>query len=124
MNGKRCRDSVWMRAELPARQRPAAHLQALNDALDNLMLKAAVLSLCVLTYRDDVHIVVSGLVARYAEARPDVGKKLELFPEGEVERAMAFADGSCHGPFQPNPVRLQAHKIQACVEYDMRRHRK
>ena len=58
----------------------ATYLETLNNAWHNLMLKATVFSLCVLSNGHQIHVVISCLVSWYAEAWSDIGVKLELFP--------------------------------------------
>lgn len=70
------------------------------------MFQATVLALCILSDSYKVHVIITRLIARDAEARPHVGVQLKLFPKGQIERPMALADRSRHGPFQPNAVLL------------------
>ncbi|KAF6251270.1 hypothetical protein COO60DRAFT_1561813, partial [Scenedesmus sp. NREL 46B-D3] len=74
------------------------------------MLQPTVLSLCVLTDGDQVHIIILGLVARQAEAGPHIGIQLQLLAQGQVKGPETLANRSSHGALQTDPV-LQ-HGVQ------------
>jgi hypothetical protein len=57
----------------PIRQAPPTHLEALHNSLDHLVLQPTVLPLSVLPDGHQVDVVILGLVAREAEARPHIG---------------------------------------------------
>ena len=78
------------------------------------MLQPTVFSLCVLSYSDQIDIVVPGLVAWNAEAWSYICKQLQLFAQSQIEGSVAFADGRGHRTLEPNPVFLQ----QACLMLD------
>lgn len=84
-------------------------LDALNDAIDDLVLNARVLTLGVLADGDHVDVVVQRLVALEAAAGSNVGIQVELLAQGQVQRAMALAHGRHQGSLQADLVRV--HRI-------------
>lgn len=79
-------------------------LDALDDATDDLVLNATVLTLSVLTNEDGVDILVGGLVADDALAGSNIGKEVEGTTEGEVEGDVALANGGGQGTLEGNLV--------------------
>lgn len=68
-------------------------LDGLHDSVDDLVFDARVFAFGVLADGDDVDVVVERFVALQASARPDVGVQVELLAQGQIQRAMALADG-------------------------------
>jgi len=68
-------------------------LDGLDDAVDDDVLDARVLALCVFTDQDRVDVVVGGFVAGNGLAGTQVGEEVEGAPESQVEGDVAFADG-------------------------------
>ena len=78
----------------PLRCRAGNEFDALHDAVNDNVLDARILALGVFTDKNGVNVVVGGFVAGNGFARTDIGKEVKGTTEGEVERDMAFADGS------------------------------
>ena len=93
----------------------AAHLQALHNSLDDLVLQATVFALCVFSNGDEVDVVIFRLVSWKAEARSHVCVQLQLLSQGQVQGPMPLTNGGGHGPFQADSVRLQSHKTLFCI---------
>ena len=68
-------------------------LDGLDDAIDDDVLDARVLALCVFTDEDGVDVVVGSLVAGNGLARAQVGKEVEGAAERQVERDVTLANG-------------------------------
>lgn len=58
----------------------------------DLVLNARVLSLCVFADKNGVDVVIWRLVSWNGNAWPNVGKKVESPPEGQVERNVTLSD--------------------------------
>lgn len=69
-------------------------LDALDNAVNNVVLDTRVFSLGILSDQNGVDAVVGGLVANDGFARTDVGEEVEGTTEGEVEGNMTLADRS------------------------------
>lgn len=67
-------------------------LDGLDDAVNNNVLNAGVLSLGVLSDQDGVDTIVWGLVAGDGAARTDVGEEVECATEGKVEGNVSLSD--------------------------------
>jgi len=71
-------------------------LDTLYNSIDYDMLNPGVLSLGVFTDKYSIDIIVWGLVTSNGLARANVRKKIECATESEVERDMAFTNGSLY----------------------------
>ncbi len=68
----------------PAAGALGRHLDALDDAGNDLVLEARVLALGVLADDDQVEAGIARRMAGKVADRPDVGEEIELLPEGDV----------------------------------------
>mmetsp|Transcript_4585 Transcript_4585/g.16054 ORF Transcript_4585/g.16054 Transcript_4585/m.16054 type:complete len:283 (+) Transcript_4585:1653-2501(+) len=82
-------------------------LEGLHDAGNDLVLKARVLALRVLSNRHQVDVVVFRFVARDAHTRPDVRVQTELLPQGEVKAPVPFSNWRGHWTLQTHAVLQQ-----------------
>lgn len=81
-------------AQNPLRGFASDELDGLDHAVDDHVLDARVFTFGVFTDQDGVDVVVGGLEACDGAAGTDVGKEVEGAAESEVERDVAFSDGS------------------------------
>lgn len=79
-------------------------LDGLDDAWDDLVLDAGVLTFSVFSDGDDVDVLVFGLVANDGLAWSNVGVKAEGLSEHEVHGGVASADGSGKGTLKTDLV--------------------
>jgi len=79
-------------------------LDGLDDAWDDLVLDAGVLTFSVFSDGDDVDVIVFGLVANDGLAWSNVGVKAEGLSEHEVHGGVASADGSGKGTLKTDLV--------------------
>jgi hypothetical protein len=89
-------------------RRAGDELEGLDDAVDDDVLGARVLSLCILADGDDVDIFVPRFDARHGHSRADVCVEAEDLAECEVEGAVALADGGRHGSLESEAVAAHA----------------
>lgn len=68
-------------------------LDGLDDTVNDDVLNARILALCVFTDEDGIDVVVRGLVADNGLAGTQVGKEVEGTAESQVEGDVALADG-------------------------------
>lgn len=64
----------------------------LHDAIDNDVLDARVLSLCVFTDESSVNIVIRSLVASNGPTGTDVGEQVESSSQREIKRDVTLPD--------------------------------
>ena len=64
------------------------------------MLKSAVLSFSVLSYSNEINVLIWGINAFNRFARPYVSKQMKLFSQSHVQRSKAFADWSLKWSFE------------------------
>lgn len=86
---------------------PGNDLEVLDDARHDFVLEPAVLSLGVFSDGDDINILVWGVDALKAFARPDIRVQLELLPQGHVQGPEALPDWRLEGALQSELVLAQ-----------------